>query len=60
MHLVVQPAQPGTQLLAYLRVQRDFENFAYNGAYAASLVLAAVAILTMLVSTVLRPKEDAR
>lgn len=48
-----------TQTLT-LFVSEKFENFDQQAAYAASFVLALVAILSMLVITFLRPKEDAR
>jgi sulfate transport system permease protein len=40
-------------------VQASYDNFDQTGAYAASVVLAALAILTLLLMTMLRPREDA-
>lgn len=41
-------------------VQGAYENFNTTGAYAASVLLAAIAILTLLAMTLLRPKEEIR
>ena len=38
-------------------VQASYENFDQTGAYAASVLLALLAILTLLAMTVLRPRE---
>jgi sulfate transport system permease protein len=43
-----------------LHVQNEFENFDVTGAYAASVVLAMVAIATLVAMSVLRPKEETR
>jgi sulfate transport system permease protein len=40
-------------------VQASYENFDQNGAYAASVLLAALAIVTLLLMTKLRPREEA-
>ena len=39
-------------------VQASYENFDQTGAYAASVLLAALAILTLLLMTKLRPREE--
>jgi sulfate transport system permease protein len=41
-------------------VQASYENFDQTGAYAASVLLAALAILTLLLMMLFRPKEAAR
>jgi sulfate/thiosulfate transport system permease protein len=46
-----------TQTLTLL-VQERFTNFDREGAYAVSFTLAMIAILTMIVLTAVRPKED--
>ena len=43
-----------------LHVQRRFDGFDYVGAYAASVVLAVLAIATLLAMNFFRPKEGAR
>jgi len=43
-----------------LIVEERFQNFDQTGAYAASFLLALIAIIAMLAITFLRPKEDAR
>jgi sulfate transport system permease protein len=48
-----------TQTLT-LYVQGAYENFDTNGAYAASVVLGALAIVTLLLMTLMRPKEGIR
>jgi sulfate/thiosulfate transport system permease protein len=48
-----------TQTLT-LYVQDRFENFDQQGAYAASFLLAVIAIATLLLITLLRPKEGTR
>jgi sulfate/thiosulfate transport system permease protein len=48
-----------TQTLT-LYVQNAYDNFDTTGAYAASVVLAALAILTLALLTLLRPKEGVR
>ena len=40
-------------------VQASYENFDQTGAYAASVLLAALAILTLLLMTVVRPRQEA-
>jgi sulfate transport system permease protein len=44
---------------ATLRVQDLYENFNLTGAYAISLVLAAIAVLVLVAMTLLKPKEEA-
>src|SRR3954465_12635126 len=39
-------------------VQASYENFDQTGAYAASVVLAACAIVTLLLMTMIRPREE--
>ncbi len=41
-----------------LHVEERFQSFDYVGAYAASVVLALVAILTLVAMTVIRPRES--
>ena len=41
-------------------VQASYENFQQTNAYAASVLLAALAVLTLVAMTALRPREDAR
>jgi len=48
-----------TQTLT-LFVEERFQNFDQQSAYAAAFAMAVVAILTLLVITLLRPREDAR
>src|SRR4051794_316900 len=43
-----------------LRVQASYENFDTSGAYAISVLLAALAIATLLLMTLMRPKEEIR
>jgi sulfate transport system permease protein len=40
-------------------VQASYENFQQTNAYAASVLLAALAVLTLVAMTMLRPREDA-
>jgi sulfate transport system permease protein len=44
---------------ATLRVEDYMLNFKQAGAYAVSLVLAAIAVLVLVVMTLIRPKEEA-
>jgi sulfate/thiosulfate transport system permease protein len=44
---------------ATLRVQDAYENFDTAGAYAISLVLAAISVVVLVAMTLLRPKEEA-
>jgi len=43
---------------ATLRVQDLYENFNLPGAYAISLVLAAMAVIVLVTMTVIRPREE--
>src|SRR2546423_1677932 len=45
---------------ATLFVQDSFESFDLTGAYAGSVVLAAIAIATLVAMNVFRPKEETR
>ncbi len=45
---------------ATLRVQDLYENFDLTGAYAISLVLAAMAVVVLVLMLLLKPKEGAR
>jgi sulfate/thiosulfate transport system permease protein len=47
----------GYTTTATLQVQDDYENFNTTGAYAISLLLAALAVLVLVAMTVARPKE---
>jgi sulfate/thiosulfate transport system permease protein len=49
----------GRTQTATLRVQEEYENFNLPGAYAISLVLAAIAVLVLILMSMLRPKEGA-
>jgi ABC-type sulfate transport system, permease component len=42
-----------------LFVQKEFDNFQFPGAYGASVVLALLALTTLLAMNVLKRKEDA-
>jgi sulfate transport system permease protein len=44
---------------ATLRVEERYESFDIPGAYAISLVLAAMAVIVLIAMTLLRPKEEA-
>jgi len=44
---------------ATLRVEERYENFDLAGAYAISLVLAALAVLVLVGMTVIKPREEA-
>jgi sulfate transport system permease protein len=44
---------------ATLRVEERYENFDLAGAYAISLVLAAIAVLVLLGMTLIKPREEA-
>jgi sulfate/thiosulfate transport system permease protein len=48
-----------TQTLT-LFVEERFQNFDQQAAYAAAFAMAVVAVLTLLIVTLLRPREDAR
>jgi sulfate/thiosulfate transport system permease protein len=43
-----------------LRVEESYQNFDYVGAYAAAVVLALVAIATLIGLSVFKPKEETR
>jgi sulfate/thiosulfate transport system permease protein len=43
-----------------LYVQNQFEDFDFTGAYAASVLLALIAIATLVAMNVFRPKEETR
>ena len=45
---------------ATLFVQDSFESFDLTGAYAASVLLALIAIATLVAMNVFRPKEETR
>jgi sulfate transport system permease protein len=44
---------------ATLRVEERYENFDLAGAYAISLVLAAIAVIVLLAMTLIKPREEA-
>jgi sulfate transport system permease protein len=48
-----------TQTLT-LFVEERFQNFDQQSAYAAAFAMAVVAVVTLLITTLLRPREDAR
>ena len=41
-------------------VQASYENFQQTNAYAASVLLAGLAVVTLVLMTVVRPREDIR
>jgi sulfate transport system permease protein len=41
-----------------LRVQNEFERFDLTGAYAASVVLALIAVATLVAMNVFKPNEE--
>ncbi len=41
-----------------LYVQAQFEGFDVSGAYAASVLLALIALLTVVAMTIFKPKEE--
>ena len=43
-----------------LHVEAQYQQFDYTGAYAASVVLAMIAIATLVAMTVFKPKEETR
>jgi len=47
----------GYNTTATLQVQDSYDNFDTQGAYAISLLLAAIAVVVLVAMTVLRPKE---
>lgn len=49
--------QGETQTLTLL-VEQRFQNFDIAGAYAASALLAIVALITLLAMTLLNPRKD--
>ena len=51
-------AVAGTKLTLPLYVRAEVENFDTSGAYAASVVLALIAIATVVALRVLQPKEQ--
>jgi sulfate transport system permease protein len=56
---VVSGSIQGKTETATLRVQEEYENLHYAGAFGISLVLAAIAVLVLLAMVRLRPKQDA-
>jgi sulfate/thiosulfate transport system permease protein len=44
---------------ATLRVEERYDNFDLPGAYAVSLVLAALAVIVLITMTLIRPREEA-
>ncbi|CAB4702276.1 unannotated protein [freshwater metagenome] len=54
---VVSGSIQGKTETATLRVDEEYQNLNYAGAYGISLVLAAIAILVLITMTVSRPKE---
>jgi sulfate transport system permease protein len=56
---VVSGRLQGRTETATLRVQERYESFDLAGAYAISLVLAAIAVVVLVAMTVIRPKERA-
>jgi len=43
-----------------LHVEAQYQQFDYTGAYAASVVLAMIAIATLVAMTLFKPKEETR
>jgi sulfate/thiosulfate transport system permease protein len=56
---VVSGRLQGQTETATLRVEERYESFDLAGAYAISLVLAAIAVVVLVAMTVIRPKEAA-
>jgi sulfate transport system permease protein len=56
---VVSGRLQGETETATLRVEERYESFDLAGAYAISLVLAAVAVLVLVAMTLIRPREEA-
>jgi sulfate transport system permease protein len=56
---VVSGRLQGRTETATLRVQERYESFDLAGAYAISLVLAAIAVVVLVAMTVIRPREAA-
>jgi sulfate transport system permease protein len=56
---VVSGRLQGKTETATLRVQERYESFDLAGAYAISLVLAAIAVVVLVAMTVIRPREEA-
>ena len=56
---VVSGRLQGQTETATLRVEERYESFDVAGAYAISLVLAAIAVVVLVAMTVIRPKEAA-
>jgi len=55
---VVSGRVAGETMTLTLLVQQRFENFDLAGAYAASTVLAVIALLTLLVMTRINPRRE--
>jgi sulfate/thiosulfate transport system permease protein len=55
---VVSGRLQGQTETATLRVQERYESFDLAGAYAISLVLAAIAVVVLIAMTLIRPKEE--
>jgi sulfate/thiosulfate transport system permease protein len=56
---VVSGRLQGETETATLRVEERYESFDLAGAYAISLVLAAIAVVVLVAMTVIRPREEA-
>ena len=56
---VVSGRLEGQTETATLRVEERYENFDLAGAYAISLVLAAIAVAVLLAMTLIKPREEA-
>lgn len=57
---VVSGRLQGQTETATLRVQERYESLDLAGAYAISIVLAAIAVLVLVALTLIKPKEEAR
>jgi sulfate transport system permease protein len=55
---VVSGKVAGETITLTLLVENRFQNFDLAGAYAASALLALIALATLLVMTLLRPRRD--
>jgi sulfate transport system permease protein len=56
---VVSGSIQGKTETATLRIQEEYDNLNYAGAYGISLALAAIAVLVLVAMTLIRPREAA-
>jgi sulfate transport system permease protein len=55
---VVSGSIQGKTETATLRVQEEYENLNTAGAYGISLVLAAIAVTTLILMSIVKPREE--